>query len=88
MNPIAQVVYMSLTVLIHYQILTLCLMGVVAFHGFKSDSKKLIRKVIAFSISIAILVGIPMGIVEGIYPEETKGDVESVIIKEVTEWDQ
>jgi hypothetical protein len=83
---VAKIIYMAVTVLIHYEIITICFMGLVAFRAFKRNSKALIRSVIAFSISVAILVGIPMGIVEAMYPKETKGDTETAIIKEVERW--
>lgn len=85
---IAKIIYMAATVLIHYEIITICFMGLVAYRAFKRDSKALIRSVIAFSISVALLVGVPMGIVEAMYPDETKGDTETAIIKEVEEWMQ
>jgi ABC-type proline/glycine betaine transport system permease subunit len=88
MDMILKILYMAATVLIHYEVLTFCLIGLVAWRAITSDTKTMIRSVIAFTISITILVGIPMGITEARLPKETKGDVEAVIMKEVSEWTQ
>lgn len=86
MDMMLKIVYMADTILIYYQVPTFCLLGVAAYRGWKNGAKVMLRSAIAFCISIAILIGMPMGIIESLLPEETSGDVETVIMKEVSEW--
>ncbi len=88
MDIVLKIVYMSAIVLIHYYVLTLCFIGLVTYHAVKSDHKTMIRSIIAFCISIAILIGIPMGIMEERFPKETSGNAEAKIIREVKTWMQ
>ena len=85
MNPIWQVVYMSITVLIHYKILHLCLIGLILRKAIKGETKRVGISVLSFFIAMVILIGIPSGIVKGMYPEHMS-NADAEIIKEVTSW--
>jgi hypothetical protein len=84
MDIIAGILLVSITILIQYQVLLLCLIGLVVYHSFKSDLKTMWRNIISFLLSVTIVVGIPMGVIKMLYPEA--GNAESEIMKEVKEW--
>ena len=87
MNPVLQVVYMSITVLIHYKILHICLMALILRKAIKGETKRVGISVLSFFIAMVVLIGIPSGIVKGMYPEHMP-NAEQEIIKEVTTWNR
>ncbi|WP_028778866.1 hypothetical protein [Shimazuella kribbensis] len=83
MNPILQVIYMSITVLMYYKILQLFLLGLVIKRAVKGDTKRVGITVLSFFIALVFLCGIPSGYVKQKYPKYMP-NAEAEIIKEVT----
>jgi FtsH-binding integral membrane protein len=83
MSPLI-IIYFAITILDHFQIINFCFIGIVLYHAFKSNTKKVIRSSIAFALSIFIIIAIPSGIVVIVHPEIKGKDAE--ILKEVEEW--
>lgn len=85
MDTFSKMIYISITVLIHYQILQLCLIGFILYRAIKRGIQHIWVSVLSFFISMVIIIGIPVGIVKITYPDQTKGS-ETTIIEEVTSW--
>lgn len=84
---IYQIVYSAIALLIHYQILSLCL-AIVIGHSIIKDRqnvKRVVYRIISFCLAIALLIGVPKGFIESKYPNEA--NVEKVT-KGVTTWIQ
>jgi hypothetical protein len=82
---VCQIIFTALAVLIHYNILTVCLILLTgySFIKHKGDSKAVICKVISFCLAIVFLVGMPMGVIEIWYPNQANSEN---VVKGVTVW--
>lgn len=78
------VLYVSITLLTHYQIPEFCLLGIIIYHAFRSDRKTLIKAVMAFLLSVTIVIYIPNGVIQMLHPEAKKAEPE--IVREVQKW--
>lgn len=84
---ILMVICSAIMILIHYHIVTICLIILTLYHACKSDARTMARSIFAFFISMVLLLGIPSGIIKTIYKDDIAGtDMKIELIKEVASW--
>lgn len=77
----------AIMILVHYHIVTICLIILTLYHACKSDARTMARSIFAFFISMILILGIPSGIIKAIYKDDIAGtDIELELIKEVGSW--
>lgn len=84
MDIVSGLVLVSITVLLQYHILDLILLGLIIYHAIKTDRKTMFKTVLAYLLSVVIVVGVPYGLVKLKYPEAV--GAEKAIMKEVQSW--
>jgi len=84
MDIITSVLLISITVILHYQILVLILLGIIIYHAIKTDWKMMCKTVFAYLFSVSLVIGVPVGFVKIMVPGANGAEKE--IVKEVQEW--
>jgi hypothetical protein len=74
----AGILYVSITLLTHYQIPEFCLLGIIIYHAFRSYRKTMIKAVMAFLLSVTIVIYIPIGVIQMLHPEAKRAEPEIV----------
>lgn len=72
----------ALTMIITYQVIGFWLLGLVV--GSFLDRKKMKANLVSFLIASVLVIGIPLGVIQSLYPETKVPPSE--ILKEVREW--
>ncbi|MGA9174998.1 MAG: hypothetical protein WBZ33_13620 [Thermoactinomyces sp.] len=79
MDFITAVLLISITVILHYQILVLILLGFIIYHAIKTDWQTMYKTVLAYLFSVSLVIGVPYGIVKIMVPEAN--GAEQAIVK-------
>lgn len=85
MELILELLYMSIFMLYHFQIITICLLILFVKTAIKGNIRSCLVRLVASFISIVILCGIPSGIMKNFYPEKMV-NADQEITKEVASW--
>lgn len=86
MEFIFAIIIFSAAVLIRFQILTLLLLGIIAYQLLKNGWRSMIRTSFTYLIAVAIVIGVPYGVAKQFIPEANADGAEQQIIEEVQEW--
>lgn len=80
--------FQSIVVLVEYQILTFVLIGIVLYHFIKHNQQvefKSFKKILfAYLAAVALVIGLPFGIIMFIHHETPNADKE--VVQEVRSW--
>lgn len=75
---------MAITVLIECHIFTLILIGVIVYHSIKRDWRELNKTILSYLLAIALVIGVPYGVIKSVYPEAQ--GIEKQVVEEVQKW--
>jgi uncharacterized membrane protein len=85
MDIFTGILYMSITLLVEYQIFTLILITIIIYHSVKSEWRTLTKVILSYLAAIALVIGLPYGLIKSMHPEQAQG-AEQKVLKEVQNW--
>jgi hypothetical protein len=77
--------YMSITLLVEYQVFTFILLIIIVRYSIKSEWRTLTKVILSYLAAIALVIGLPYGLIKSMHPEQAQG-AEQKVMEEVQKW--